>query len=124
MKLPNLRLYNTQASLGAIAGVAGVCFLALLAFCVLHGIDLEQMAIPYNPQEGTRGQYRPYIVNALTAFCVVVGCIAAILGFTSLGQKRNTNQRSSWLGLMLGAAVVAVSPLLWLLWRVLKESLI
>lgn len=123
MKLPNFRVYTVQATYGVVASVAGLALLAMLGFCVFRGFKTESMSVLYNPEDGL-GQYRPYLVFGLTGACLLAGGAAALLGFSSLGQKRNTLQGRSWLGLVLGALVVALAPVLLLAWRSLSEPLI
>ncbi|MFQ5412029.1 MAG: hypothetical protein ACE5EC_07015 [Phycisphaerae bacterium] len=123
MKLPNLRLYEIQARLSVVAGLLGFICLCLLAFFVFWNIDLSEMVIRYNAEEG-RGRFRPYLVLIMTAACLIIGLVAGVLGFKSLGQKRNKKQGSSWLGLLAGAIVMALAPILLMTWMTLKESII
>lgn len=123
MKLPNLRAYTTQANLGALSGLVGCVLLLMLAYGVFRGFKQENMTVLYNP-EGGLGQFRTYIVFGLTVGCLIIGGIAALLGFNSLGQKRNSVPGRSWIGLGLGALILAVAPVLLYAWRALSEPLI
>ncbi len=123
MKLPNLRAYTTQANLGAVSGLVGCVLLLMLTYGVFRGFRREHMTVLYNP-EGVLGQFRQGFVFGLTAGCLVIGGTAALLGFNSLGQKRNSAQGRSWLGLALGALVVALAPILLFAWRTLSDPLI
>lgn len=123
MKLPNLRAYTTQANLGAISGLVGCVLLLMLTYGVFRGFKREHMTVLYNP-EGTLGQFRPFLVFGLTAACLVIGGIAALLGFNSLGQKRNSAKGRSWLGLALGVLVFALAPVLLYAWKTLSDRLI
>ncbi|MBN2560257.1 MAG: hypothetical protein JXQ75_04940 [Phycisphaerae bacterium] len=123
MKLPNLRLYDTQATASMFLGFLGLFCLIMLALFVLYGLDTELMVIPYNP-DGTKGQFRKALVFLMTAITMLVGAVAAVLGFTSLGQRRNTKQGRSWLGMTIGALVLAITPVLFFAWRELSEPLI
>lgn len=123
MKLPNFRLYETQARASLVAGLLGLFCLAALAVFVFWNFNPQEMVIPYNAEEG-RGRFRPYLVMAATAACLLIGLIAAVLGFRSLGQKRNNKQGHSWLGLITGALVMSLAPVLFLTWRTLKEQVI
>lgn len=123
MGLPNFRLYPTQARAGLIIGVAGVLCLGALAYCVFKGFQRENMVIAYNPAGGL-GKYRKGAVFLMTASCGFAGLAATILGYNSLGQKRNNRQSSSWAGLLLGAIVLAVAPVLCYAWMVLSEQAI
>ncbi|MFQ5501327.1 MAG: hypothetical protein ACE5EQ_03380 [Phycisphaerae bacterium] len=123
MKMPNFRLYETQARASLVIGIFGLFCLSLLAFFVFWNINWSEMVIPFNAEEG-RGRFRPYIVLGMTAACLLVGFVAGILGFKSLGQKRNSKQGASWIGLLIGAVVMSVTPILFLTWMTLKESII
>lgn len=123
MKLPNFRLYETQARFGSALGVSGVVLLLVLAYSVFHGFTAQEMVIPYNSKEGL-GQYRQYLVLGLGGLSLGTGFFAALLGFGSLGQKRNPKQGLSWLGLALGAFVMAAAPVLLFAWMKLREDVI
>ena len=120
MKLPNFRLYTTQATTGLLAGLAGLACLGMLAACVFYNFQPENMIIPYNP-EG-RGQYRFYLVMGLTGTCLLIGAIAGVMGFRSMGEKRNTRQGHSWAGLALGTLIIPAAIVLCHIWRTLSEG--
>jgi len=123
MKLPNFRLYDTQATASMILGLFGLLCAAVLVFVVFRGFDTEHMAVVYDPQ-GTMGQFRRPLVFITTAISMVAGGVAGIVGFSSLGQKRNTKQGRSWLGMALGAVTIAMAPVLFLAWFTFSEPLI
>jgi hypothetical protein len=79
--------------------------------------------IHYDPESGL-GAYRRPLVFGATAIAVVIGGTAGLLGFNSLGQKRNDKQGRSWLGMTLGALVVALAPVLFYAWQKLSEPVI
>src|SRR5256885_411577 len=87
MKLPNFRLYTTQATAGLAAGLSGIAMLMVLMYCVFKGFRREQMVIPFNPES-----YRVNMVQGLTAASLLMGLLAGVLGFRSMGEKRNTRQ--------------------------------
>ena len=124
MKTPNFRLYDTQATTGVLVGIAAIGCLAALMYCsVGRGLDLDQGIIAY-AADSPWGQYRNYVVMGLTAASIALGTAAGLLGFNSLGQKRNNLQARSWLGLAMGAFVDALAPVFFLAWWILKESII
>lgn len=123
MKMPNFRLYDTQATFGMFAGILGSIATLALAVVVFKGIDTHQFVIPYNDQMGL-SQYRKPLVFAITPVCIILGAIAGILGFRSLGQIRNTKQGRSWLGMTIGAVVVAIAPVFLFAWLWLSEPVI
>ena len=123
MKKPNFRLYDTQATASMLAAMAGMVVVLGLVVVVFKGIDTEQMVIPYNSELGL-SQYRQPIVMAAVPLAVVLGLIGGILGFRSLGQPKNNRQGRSWIGMTIGAFVVAVAPVLVGTWKQLSEPMI
>ncbi|MCG8404960.1 MAG: hypothetical protein MI923_07170 [Phycisphaerales bacterium] len=121
MKGPNFRLPNTQASASLFIGILGLLSMAALVFLVFKGYNAEFKTIPYNASEGL-GRFRPYFVYGGTAASLVIGGVAGLLGFNSIGQKRNDKQASSWLGMAAGALTVSIAPILFYAWRVLSEA--
>lgn len=123
MKLPNFRLYDTQATTSMIAAIFGVFLLCMLSFLVFHGLNTDQWVIPFNP-DGRAGRYRQTLVLLVTAAAIGVGIIAGLMGFRSLGQSRNTKQGRSWMGMLIGAMVLGIAPVLFWAWWTLKEPMI
>jgi hypothetical protein len=123
MKLPNLRLHETQAWVSALFGAAAIFGLLVLSYVVFKGFDWEMKAINFNPNGGL-GKYRKILVFAGGALTMGVGLTAGLMGFNSLGQKRNTKQGMSWLGMALGAVSVAVAPVLLFAWMELSQAII
>ena len=123
MKLPNFRLHETQARLAGIFGILAILCLAALAVVVFKNFSREMMAINFNPQSGL-GRYRKMIVFGVSAMTIGIGLAAGFLGFSSLGEKRNTKQGMSWLGLLLGALAVSIAPVFLFAWTELSQSII
>ena len=123
MKLPNFRLYETQATTALLVGVLCLISLIGLSLVVFHNYDHSSGTIAYNDQAGV-GQYRNTMVMAGTAVTVGLGLLAGALGFSSLGQKRNTKNSRSALGLICGAVAIALSPVLFVAWRKMAEAII
>jgi hypothetical protein len=123
MKLPNLRLYETQAQASLVLSVLALVGTLLLALFVFKGFDAEQKIVVYNPEGGFGVLRRPLVFGG-SAMVILVGGTAGILGFNSLGQKRNKKQGLSWLGMCLGALAVAIAPILFYAWRVFSEPII
>lgn len=123
MKKLNFRLYDTQATASMLAAMAGMVVVLGLIVVVFKGIDTEQMVIPYNSELGM-SQYRQPIIMAAVPLAVVLGLTGGILGFRSLGQPKNTRQGRSWMGMTMGAFVVAIAPVLFGTWKQLSEPTI
>lgn len=123
MKLPNLRLHETQARVASLFGVLALLCLAALVVIVFKNFNTELMAISYNPKGGI-GKFRKIAVFAGTALTIGIGLAAGGLGFNSLGQKRNNKQGMSWLGLALGALSVSIAPILLFAWLELNQPVL
>lgn len=123
MKLPNLRLYDTQAKFSLVLGLLSLLAAISMIYLVFRGFDSKQMAIYYNSKVGF-GQYRSLLVMGTTVVCVLIGATGGIMGFNSLGQKRNNKQGLSWVGLMTGAISIAMSIVLFLAWKQLADPII
>ncbi len=123
MKLPNFRLHETQATMALLTAVVGAICLIGLCVIALKGIDLKNSIIPYNEKAGL-SQYRKPLVFAVGPVCIILGVTAGILGFRSLGQPKNHKQGRSWLGMTLGAVIVAVAPVIIAAWVQLSEPMI
>ena len=123
MKLPNLRLYETQATASMVLGILGVLCVIMLSYFVLKGFNSEQMSITYDPQ-GARGQLRRPLVFGAGGAAGLVGMGAGVLGFNSLGQRRNTKQLRSWSGMSCGALSVALALVLMFAWIQLSQPMI
>ena len=123
MKMPNLRLYETQATASLWISFLSIVCIAGLTFCVFKGFNATYQSIPYNAEAGY-GRFRPYLVYGGAATTFLTGFLAGILGFNSLGQKRNSKQGLSWMGLLIGALVMSTAPILFFVWREFSEKAI
>ncbi|MCA9254114.1 MAG: hypothetical protein KDA33_00690 [Phycisphaerales bacterium] len=121
MKLPNLRLHETQARFAALFGAIAILCLLALVYAVFRGFNREMMAIVFNP-DGGLGKFRKIGVFVGTAVTLGVGLTAGLLGFNSLGQKRNTKPIFSWVGVAFGALAVSIAPVLLYAWLTLNQS--
>lgn len=123
MKMPNLRLHETQATASLWISILSIVCIAGLAFCVFKGFNATYQSIPYNAEEGY-GRFRPYLVYGGAGATFLTGFLAGILGFNSLGQKRNSKQGLSWMGMLIGALAMSIAPILFIAWRVFSEKAI
>lgn len=123
MKMPNFRLYDTQATLAILAGALGFVCLLGLSVVVFKGLDTQQWVIPFSDRVGW-SQYRQPLIYAFTPVVLLLGITAAALGFRSLGQARNTRQGQSWMGMTLGALCLALAPVMISAWMQLSEPII
>ncbi|MFQ5430777.1 MAG: hypothetical protein ACE5E1_10750, partial [Phycisphaerae bacterium] len=79
MKLPNLRLHETQAVASAWIGVLAMLCIAALTVFVFKGFNMEEKVIPYNAAEGY-GRFRRYIFFGTTGRAILLGRAAGRLG--------------------------------------------
>ena len=123
MKLPNLRLSETQAFLALVLGLLALLSVPVMAVLVGWNLDRGHWTIPYNP-ESRFGQVRGALVYLGTALASLTCLAAGLLGFSSLGHKRNNRQMYSWSGMLLGAVSLALVLILFFTWFRLNEPLI
>ena len=124
MKMPNFRLYDTQATFGATLGVLGLLSIFVLCVLVFKNFDAQQKVIWFNPASKGLSRFREPAVLTVAAGTVLIGGVAGILGFNSLGQKRNNRQGMSWLGLALGALSIVLAALALMAWNRMRISII
>ncbi len=122
MKLPNFRLYDTQARFATYLGLVAAIMLPPLAFFVFR--HYRESIIWYHPNPQGLARFRVPLIYIFGAASVGVGLLGGLLGFNSLGQKRNDRQGLSWLGLALGALSVTLGGLMLFAWLKLKEAII
>lgn len=118
MKMPNFRLYDTQALFSAILGAIALAFVIAMLIVVSRNFDPHQKVIWFNP----KSRYREPIIFAATGGAILFGIISGSMGFNSLGQKRNNRQGMSWLGMALGAVSMVLAVIGLVAWQKLKLS--
>jgi hypothetical protein len=123
MKIPNLRLYETQATASVWLSILSLICVVGLTYCVFKGFNSTYQSIPYNAEAGY-GRFRPYLVYGGAAATFLSGFLAGVLGFSSLGQKRNPKQGRSWIGMLIGALAMSIAPILFFVWREFSEQAI
>ena len=123
MKLPNLRLSETQAFLALVLGLLALLSVPVMAVLVLKNFDLDHQTIPYNP-ESRFGSVRGALGYLGTALASLTCLAAGLLGFSSLGHKRNNKPMYSWSGMLLGAVSLSLILILFFTWFRLNEPMI
>ncbi len=123
MKMPNFRLHETQAQASLLFGLLACLSAAVLCVLVFWNFDPEMRVIPYSAVS-TFGRYRKILVAAGTAITVGIAVIAGMLGFNSLGQKRNSRQGLSWIGLIIAAVTLSSAIVLFVAWMELSQPII
>ena len=123
MKMPNFRLPETRATAAMLLGVVGLVSLAGLSFLVFYHFSFVTYTIGYN-EMSTFGRFRKILVMLGAAITVILGATALAIGFQSLGQKRNSRQGRSFLGMATGGLAIALAPVLLFLWINRSEAII
>lgn len=123
MKMPNFRLSETQANTAVLLGGLGLLTLALLGVVTFRHFNKETWTILYSGTS-TYGRYRSTLVYLFAAVTILLGAVALAMGFNSLGQKRNTKQGRSFLGMAIGAVAIAVAPVFVTMWIWRSEEII
>ncbi len=123
MKLPNLKLHETQAKFSVFLSIVGLGLLGILGFFVFKNFNFDNNVILVG-SSGTFSKIRNPGVLGLTALTVLLTGIGAIMGFNSLGQKRNKVQSFSWIGMFGGAFISALAIVFLIAWMNLKEAVL
>lgn len=109
--------YEVQAKVGLLlAGIAGLCALALIA-SVFRSFDFNEFAALY-----VKKSLRFYII--LGSF--MIGGGASAIGFfvslNSAGQKRNNLSNVAWIAFFVNAALIAVTLSVFVVFWFAKEA--
>lgn len=123
VKLPNLKLHETQASFSVLLSVVGLGLLGLLGVFVFKNFNFDNNVILVG-SKGTFSKIRQPGVLGLTALTVLLTGIGAIMGFNSLGQKRNKKQTLSWIGMFAGTIIASLAVVFLVAWLNLKETVL
>jgi uncharacterized integral membrane protein len=115
----NFRDSQFQARIGLISSIAAAVFVLLLAVFVLQNFDPTEKTIIFSRQSA---RY-PAILGAtgLSAFFSTIGFG---LGISSLGHKRNSRQRESWAGFLVGAMMICLAIILFVMFQLFKLPII
>jgi hypothetical protein len=112
----SLRRYEDQATASVVLAIAALILAIPLAYLVFRHFSAEFGWIWYNPKSPRR-----LLVLVFTAMTGGVALLGFGFGLNSLGQRRNTNQNRSWLGLVLGGVgMLAAFLLLACFWLMAK----
>ena len=108
----NLRDAQLQARVGLAFSIASLVSVLLLGAITLENFNPAERTIAYNPQS-----LRSPAILGLTGLSGFLAVVGFGLGISSLGHKRNARQRESWIGFLLGALVVSLTIILYMLFR-------
>lgn len=113
----SLRRYEDQAKAGAALGIVACVSLLAQAFMVFRHVDTQQWVIAYgNPS-------RRYMVMITTAISLLIAVAALGLGLNSAGQRRNEKPMLSWVGFFIGAGVICLAIIFYMVFHLRSEFL-
>jgi hypothetical protein len=105
--------YETQAKLSIALAIVGGLSALFAAFCILSRLDFQTFLFTYNP----KGPRFPVVMAGL-ALGLLTGGVGFLVGFNSAGQRLNKQNRLSWAGFFLSAAVILLTICCgFLLWK-------
>ena len=104
MARSSLRRYDVQASYALGASLFSVLPLVGAAFMLVRNWNSELGHLVY----GSGGKFMA-LLAILIALAAVSGGVGLVMGLNSAGQRRNDQERRSWIGFFLGSAVVTGS---------------
>ena len=115
----NLRDAQLQARVGLILSVASVVCVLVLGALILENFNPAERTIAYSPKS-----LRYPAILGLTGLSGFLAVVWFGLGISSLGHKRNARQRESWIGFLLGALVVSLTIILYMLFRMFALAIV
>lgn len=113
----SLRRYDHQAIMSLTMSLISVLSLLGLAVILVQNMKWDEMIIYY-------GSSRKMAVMAGTAVTLLLSAIGFGFGFNSVGQRRNEKQKLSWLGFFIGAGVISLTLILFILFRFRGEAVL
>lgn len=96
--------YEMQAKLSVALAIIGGLSALFAAFCILSRLDYQTFLFTYNPQ----GKRYLAVMGGLV-LGILTGGIGFLVGFNSAGQRLNKQNRLSWTGFFLSAAVITLT---------------
>ena len=115
MGFSQLRRFDVQAKVSLVLSLGSVMPLLGAAGITWRNYDHKIGQIVH----GEAGAFVPVFL-ACVGLSAVAGAIAAALGLSSAGQRRNDKPAWSWIGFILGSAVVASNFVLLLAYWMLR----
>ena len=104
MARSSLRRYDVQATYALGAALFSVVPLIGAVMLLLRNWNRDLGALVY----GSGGRFLA-LLGILIGLAAVSGGVGLVMGLNSAGQRRNDQERRSWIGFFLGGAVVTGS---------------
>ena len=123
----SLRRYDNQALVSVVISLASLVALLGLAFIVFRYTVFPEGASSWKEYlnfDILYGKNRKMAIMAGTAMTLLLAAIGFGMGLNSAGQRRNDRQKSSWIGFFMGAVVLCLTIIVFLIFRERGESLV
>ena len=113
--MASLRRFDVQARYALWASLAAILPLIVSALASFSRYDSQLHAIKF----GSAGFFKPafFVCLLVTGLLSVMGIA---LGFNSAGQRRNSEQKKSWLGFFIGTGVLSLAIILFFAYWTLR----
>ena len=115
MSILSLRRFDIQAKWSVGVAILAVVPLGAALLGLMQRYDSDLGAIQY----GRDSLFVPIFLACIATACVLA-LTGVILGFNSAGQRRNNEQKKSWMGFFIGTGALSLALILFVAFRMLK----
>ena len=123
----SLRRYDNQALVSIVISLASLVALLGLAFIAFQNTVFPEGASSWKEYlnfDIPHGKNRKMAVAGGTAMTLLLAAVGFGMGLNSAGQRRNDKQKWSWIGFFMGAVVLCLTIIVFLIFRERGESLV
>ena len=103
----SMRRFDVQAKYAMFSSMAAILGVASLLVLILRNYRKLEVAVVYSGDS----MFAP-AVFVITAGTLLLAATGAMMGLNSAGQKRNTNNKQSWIAFFVGTAMASFAVLL------------
>jgi hypothetical protein len=103
----SMRRFDVQAKYAMFASLAAIMGVAGLLVLILRNYRKLEVAVVYS----RTSMFAP-AVFVITAVTLLLAAAGAMMGLSSAGQKRNTNNKQSWIAFFVGTAMASLAIIL------------
>ncbi len=114
----SLRRYDHQAILSVIVSATSFLPLLVLVWLIQRNMHWDELIIYYASMS-----YRLTVLGSV-AVTLLMSVIGLGLGLNSVGQRRNDRQQLSWIGFFLGALIICLTLVLFVLFWSRSEKIV